>query len=117
MLQASERGKLKAKALSFYELFAADLEEAVAPCVRALARCVRGDSYGPADEAVVTTLAQDYAADHVQKSLAELDGVTDAADVRGLTELWTCDGAPTAAADILDRANLMLGAETCHTTE
>ena len=119
MVQASERGKLKAKSMSFYELFPADLEEAVAPCVRALARCVRGNSYGPADEAVVTTLSQDYAAEHVKKSLAELAAAAESGDVRGLTDLWTCDGPATAAADILDRANIMLGlgAEKCHTTE
>ena len=109
MAQAAERGKLAAKRIAFYETFDDEVADAVEPCVRALARCVRGDAFGAADDALVATIARDYGAEHVAESLADLEAAAAAGDVGGLADLWSIERAPRHAAAIMDKATKMLG--------
>jgi len=109
MSQADARGKLAAKRLTFYEAFDGEVSDAITPCVRALARCMRGTEFTAADEAIVSTLARDYAAEHVASSLADLDAATESGDVSGLADLWTTERAPRQAAAIMDKAIDLLG--------
>ena len=104
MSQADARGKRSAKRITCYEAFDGEVSDAITPCVRALARCMRGTEFTAADEAIVATLARDYAAEHVASSLADLDAATESGDVSGLADLWTTERAPRQAAAIMDRA-------------
>ena len=118
MAQAHERNKLAARALGFYEIFAEEISDAVVPVLRAAAKCMRGDEYGPRDDSIVEALADEFAGNHIRQSAGELDEARKSGgDVPGLLELWKLERATMGAQTLLDELNTIMGVPTNAVTD